>query len=308
MEIARSKGCRADGHFVTMCRMKLERTRPIALFALPILALAIASITLPARAQTGSVEFVARATPSSGIAEPIRGLPFYLLSKSYVDIRKEAEASQPKPDLDAYVDKLDVSTQLKAWMKKNKTLSISGEEFIKLLTVSDIMNVPEFFKAYVERNAGDQSIKFPQPKYTPRDMQKNPDRYEKLHQEYLDAVRKFLTANPDSTSGMDLNLDSIDPGPAWRSLVAKRDPAVKSRALELAQTRYLVAKTETDLDGRGALRGVAPGNYWLGTLEIYATIGDARLQWDAPVRVSAGKTAYVELTNSNAAEPRGSAH
>jgi hypothetical protein len=291
-----------------MWRMKPKRTWTFALFALFLLAVASASIVSAAGAQTGSVEFVARATPSSGVAEPIRGLPFYLLSKSYVDIRKEAEASQPKPDLDAYVDKLDVSIQLKAWMKKNKTLSISGEDFIKLLTVSDIMNVPEFFKAYVERNAGDQSIKFPQPKYTPRDMQKNPERYDKLHQEYLDSVRKFLTANPDSTSGMDLNLDAIDPGPAWRSLVAKREPAVNSRALELAQTRYLVAKTETDLEGRGALRGVAPGNYWLGTLEIYATIGDARLQWDAPVRVSAGRTAYLELTNSNAAESRSASH
>ncbi len=308
MEIARSKGCRAAAHFATMWRMKPKRTRPFAFFALPTLTLAVVSITPGARAQTGSVEFVARATPSSGIAEPVRGLPFYLLSKSYADIWKEAEESQPKPDLDAYVDKLDVSPALKAWMKNTHTASLSGEEFIKLLTVPDIMNVPEFFKAYVDRNAGDQSIKFPQPKYTPRDMQKNPDRYEKLHQEYLDAVRKFLTANPDSTSGMDLNLDSIDPGPAWRTIAGKRDPAVKSRALELAQTRYLVAKTETDLDGRGALRGVAAGNYWLGTLEIYATIGDAHLQWNTPVRVIAGKTVYVELTNSNAAEPQSPAH
>ena len=74
MEIARTKGCRSDGHFVTMCRMKPRRIRPFALFALPILVLAIVSIALPARAHTGSVEFVARATPSSGIAATVRSL------------------------------------------------------------------------------------------------------------------------------------------------------------------------------------------------------------------------------------------
>ncbi len=291
-----------------MCRMKKKRALPIALLGFPILALAALSISSTAVAQTGSIEFVARATPSSGIAEPVRGLPFYLLSKSYAEIWKEAERNQPLPDLNGFIDKLDVSDELKAWMKKNHTVAISGEEFVKSLTVPDIMNVPEFFKAYVDRNAGDQSINFPDPKYKPSDKVKNPARYEKMRQEYLDAIRKFIAANPDSTSGMDLNLDSIDPGPAWRTLAAKRDPAVKSRALELAQTHYLVAKTETDLDGRGALRGVAPGNYWLGTLEIYATIGDARLKWDTPVHVVAERTAYLELTNSNAAGPPGSAH
>jgi len=290
--------------------MKIQRTFSFVRLELPLSILAAALIMLlaspAARAQTGSVEFVARITPSSGVAEPVRQLPFYLLSRSFAEIRADAEQSEPKHDLDAYVDKLTVSKELKAWMKKNKTAMLSGEEFVNNLTPADIMDVPEFFTAYVDRNTGDQSINFPEPKYKPRDIQKNPERYAKMRQDYLDAIRKFIAANPDSKAGMDLNLDSINPGPAWRSIVGKRDPAVKRHALELAQTHYLVAKAETDLDGRGFMRSIPAGSYWIGTLDIYATVGDSHLQWDAPVRVSPGETSHIELTNSNAAQPQAS--
>lgn len=287
--------------------MKRQRNFPISFTSPLLVAIAagvIAALAPSAGAQTGSVEFAARVTPSSGVAEPVRQLPFYLLSKSFADIQNEAEKSEPKPDLDGFVDNLKVSPELKAWMKKNKTVMLSGEDFVSGLTVADIMGVPEFFKAYVDRNAGDRSINFPTPKYKSRDMEKNPERYQKQRQDYLDAVRKFLTANPDSKSGMDLGLDSVNPGPAWRAQTGKRDLAVKRRTLELAQARYLVAKTETDLDGRGSLRGIPAGTYWISTLDIYAMVGDARILWDAPVRVKPGETTRVELTNANAAQPR----
>jgi hypothetical protein len=285
-----------------MIRPRGSRLFSIA-YALPLAIALVALSPSQARSQTASIEFAVRVTPSSGVGEPVRQFPFYLLSKSFAEIEAEAEAGEPKQELAAYVDKLDVSKELKEWMKKNNTASLSGEDFVDKLSVAEVMNIPEFLKAYVDRNAGDQSINFPVPKYKPHDSEKNPERYEKLRQEYLDAIRKFLTANPDSKSGMDLNLDSIDPGPAWRTLLAKRDPAVKRRALELAQTHYLVAKAETDLDGQAVLRGISPGNYWLGTLDVFATVGDARLRWDVPVRVTAGENSRVELTNSNAAQP-----
>ncbi|HXW18629.1 MAG TPA: hypothetical protein VEJ39_10020 [Candidatus Acidoferrales bacterium] len=287
--------------------MMRPRTPRFVSFSLPVsltIALSITFLASSAMAQTGSIEFAVHVTPSSGVSEPVRQFPFYLLSKSFADVQAEAEATERKLDLSAFVDKLDVSKELKAWMKKNNTVALSGEDFVNGLSVNDVMSVPEFLKAYVDRNAGDQSINFPSPKYKPHDEEKNPERYQKLRQEYLDSIRKFLTANPDSKSGMDLNLDSIDPGPTWRTESAKRDPALKRRALELAQTRYLVAKAETDLDGRGNLHGISPGTYWIGTLDIYVTVGDARLRWDVPVRVSAGGTSRVELTNSNAAQPR----
>src|ERR1700729_1788450 len=94
--------------------------------------------------QTGSLEFTARATPSGGLDEPIRGFPFYLLSKSFEDINKEGDANYPKPDMDAFIDKLEVSPELKQWMKKSHSVSLSGEDFTHKLHVDDIMNVPEF--------------------------------------------------------------------------------------------------------------------------------------------------------------------
>ena len=257
----------------------------------------------PVAAQTGAVEFTARVTPAAGRAEPVRGLPFYLLRKSYAEIRKEADATEPKPDLNQFIDHLEVSKELKAWMKRTHSVSLTGEEFTHHLKVDDIMNVPEFFNAYLSRNAGDRSVGFPAPKYRPSDAQRDPQKYEKQKQEYLDAIRKFLVTNPQSSDGIDLELTQIDPSHDWEQLEARRSPAIHRRALELAESRYLAARAETDLEGNGAIRGVAPGEYWLSTLDIDATIGDVRLRWDAPLTVRPGQTTRIELSNINAIEP-----
>ncbi len=95
--------------------------------------------------------------PLEGLDEPVRGFPFFLLSKSFEEITREAEAAYPKPDMDAYIDKLEVSKELKAWMKKNHMMQLSGEDFIHKLKPADIMGVPEFFEAYLDRNSGDRN-------------------------------------------------------------------------------------------------------------------------------------------------------
>jgi hypothetical protein len=284
-------------------RQRMSRISKL-LFALAALAGIAAALPPAARAQSCSVDFTARITPAAGLAEPVRGFPFYLLHKSYTAILAEADAAEPKPDLDAFVDKLKVSPELKAWMKKHHTVSLSGEEFVRGLTVDEILHVPEFFSAYVERNAGDKSVNFPKPKYKERDQQKDPGRYEKEHQEYLEAIRKFMAVNQESTAGLDLVLDPINPGPQWESLAAKRGPDIHRRALELAQTHYLVAKAESDLDGHGRMSNIPPGNYWLGTLDIFASVGDAYVRWDVPVSVDSGLTTRVELSNSNGISPQ----
>jgi hypothetical protein len=84
-------------------------------FRLSILAtFSFASLTTGAAAQTqnGSVEFAAGAAPTGGVEEPVRGFPFFLLSKSFEEINKEADADVPKPDMDAFIDKLEVSNDL----------------------------------------------------------------------------------------------------------------------------------------------------------------------------------------------------
>jgi hypothetical protein len=274
----------------------------VSAFALVVLCMA-ASGSAFAQGQNGSVDFVARATPSGGLDEPVRGFPFYLLSRSFEEISKEAEASFPKPDMDAFIDKLEVSNELKAWMKKNHLAQLSGEDFIHSLKVPDVMGVPEFYQAYLDRNSGDQTANFPKPKYKPADKVKDPARYEKLKAEYTEAVRRYMEQVPESIDGIDLNLVKVDPSARWNMLEAKRRPEIQRRALDLAQSKYLVARAETDLQGEGFLRAVPPGNYWLSTLDVSANVGDARPRWDTPLTVLPGQQLRITLSNVNAVEP-----
>ena len=256
-----------------------------------------------AAAQTGSVQFVARVTPSGGEDEPVRTLPFYLLSKSYADIEKEAEAASPVANQDKFIDALDVSKELKAWMKTNHRVSLSGEDFTKMLKADDIMNVPEFFAAYTERMVGDHTAGFPTPKYKLEDRAKNPAKYDLQVTEYHDAIRAFIIADPASKDGLDLSLEEVNPGHKWDMVKAKNAAELNRETADLARGKYLVARAETDMQGQGALRGIPPGNYWLGTLNIDAVAGDARERWDVPVTVRAGQPSYLTLTNINAVKP-----
>ena len=256
-----------------------------------------------AAAQTGSLQFVARITPSAGVDEPVRSFPFYLLSKSYTEIEKEAAAASPAANMDAFISALNVSKELKAWMRTNHRVNLTGEAFTKKLKVDDIMNVPEFFNTYVERNAGDQTVAFPRPKYKAEDKVKDPAKYDRLKKQYLDAIRAFITQNPDSTDGLDLDLEDVNPGHKWDALTANDLAQLTRETADLARGKYLVAHTETDLQGQASLRGIPPGNYWLGTLNIEAVAGDVRARWDVPVTVRAGQPSYVTLTNINAVRP-----
>src|SRR5712692_5034421 len=101
---------------------------------------------------TGSVEFTAQVAPTDGRPEPVRQLTFYLLRKSLDDIRQEALLLDPAPEFDKFVDGLTVSPNLKAWMKKNHTAQLAGTDFTNLLTADDIVDVPEFYNAYMLRN------------------------------------------------------------------------------------------------------------------------------------------------------------
>lgn len=270
-----------------------------------VLALFLAAAAHPVLAQqTGAIEFTARVKPTAGRPEPVRELTFYLLRKSLADIQKEVEETEPKPDLDRFIDGLEVSEQLKAWMKKKRSVELAGTDFIRQLKVDDLLDVPEFYEAYTKRNAGDFAVGFPRPKYRESDRLQNPQKYEKLHQEYREAIRKWIVNNPQSVDGIDVHLDAINPGQRWALQESELRRRIRKRTLDLAQTRYLAAKTDTDLDGRGAFTGLPPGTYWLGALETEAVAGDARLRWDAPVTVRVAQTTRLELSSLNALEPQ----
>jgi hypothetical protein len=254
-----------------------------------------------AAAQNGSLQFEARITPSGGIDEPVRSFPFYLLSKSYADIQKEAAVMSPGANMDAFIDTLEVSKEMKAWMKSNQRVNLSGADFVKKLKPDDVMNVPEFFHAYVERMIGDSTVMFPTPKYKPEDKTKDPDKYARLKKQYLDAVRAFLVQNPTSTDGIDLSLEEVNPGHKWDMLKARGQTDTTRETRALAQAKYLVARAETNLEGQGYFRGIRPGTYWLSTLDVDASAGDARERWDVLVTVRPGGPTYITLSNVNAA-------
>jgi len=252
-----------------------------------------------APAQSASIQFVAQATPSDGLQEPVRGFPFYLLSKSYEEIRKEAIASYPKPDVDAFIDRQEMSPELKAWMKKNHVIQLAGDEFTRLLNADTIMGIPEFKTAYIELNAGTQSIDFPKPKYKSSDQQKDPAKYKKLVADYDAAVHLYIEQHPPSIEGVDLELTTVDPKAKWEAMTGARSTAIRQRTTDLAQGNYTVARVETNLDGKAVLNGIAPGSYWLSTLDVPAIVGDARPRWDIPVILHAGETKYLALSNAN---------
>ena len=277
-----------------MCSMKL------LLRALAALAFVLFASGQPASAQaSGSVVFTARLTPSSGVAEPVRGLPFYLLRKSFADIQHEAEAAQPQPDMDKFIDALTVSRELKACMKKHHTVRITADDFINSLTADEILNIPEFWKAYNRLNLANSNFGYPVPKYTERERAKNPAKYQRDVDDYHSRLLHYIETKPDSRDGMDSDLASIDPSARWMNIVESRRSSVRTTALDLAQSRYLAAQAQTDLNGRAQFSGLPPGNYWLTSLNVYAEVGDTRAKWDVPVTVRADAPAQLTLANYN---------
>lgn len=264
----------------------------------------IAAITSRADAQNGSVEFVIQVTPAGGLQEPVRGFPVFLLNKSFTDIQTEADATFPRQNLNDFIDSLDVSKELKDWMKKNQWITLSGQDFTKKLNADSIMGIPEFYKAYMDRNAGDQSGGFPVQKFKESEKQKDPEKYAKDEQKYQDAVRHYIQQIPESINGIDSNqnLLDIDPSRKWRDIEAKRAVQVQRRVTDLAEGKYLVARTETNLQGQGFFPNISPGTYFLSTLDVPATVGDVRSRWDFPLTVQPGQVAYAVLSNVNAVQ------
>jgi len=248
---------------------------------------------------TGTLDVTARITPTGAKPEPVRQFTFYVLTKSYADIRKEASAQFPLDDRDTFVSNLKISPELKTWMKQHDVMDLTEPETDKLITPDDVMKIPEFFAAYERSNSGGVTKGLPYPKYKESDAQSNPAKYEKLHQEYLSATKKFIASNPSTILGMETELAGVNPKFKWDKALQEHTQKVAQLAPEIAQTKYLAGKGDTDLDGRLVLAGFAPGSYWVGTLGLDAAAGDRHLLWDVPVKIQPGQTTRIELSNIN---------
>jgi hypothetical protein len=272
------------------------------IFVLAVFLSCAAPRHVGAQNANGALEFTARVTPTAAKPEPVRDFTFYVLTKSYDDIVKEIDERDGPPSRDKFIDDLKISPELREWLHKHDVVDITLPGFDKLLTPDDVLHVPEFLLAYQRSNSGGVTNGVPVPKFKETDKTENPARYEKQKQEYLSALKKFITGRPETMSGMELELDGVNPARKWADVQSTHRRRVQQMAPAEAQTKYLAAKMDTDLDGHAAISGLAPGNYWLSTLALSAAAGDARLRWDVPLKIAAGQTLRIELTNLNATD------
>lgn len=271
--------------------------------SLAILA-ALVCLSETARAQTsrGGLDITARVTPTAARAEPVRQFTFYILTKSYTEIAKAIEAADVVPERDKFIDSLTVSSELKKWMKAHDILDLTTPDMDKDLTPDEIIQTPEFLLAYQRSNSGGVTKGVPVPRYKEADKKNNPEKYQKERQEYLSALKRFIERNPATISGIELELDGVNPQPKWALLHSDQKKRVQRLAPEMAQTKYLAAKVDTDLEGHALIENLAPGKYWISSLNLDASAGDARIRWDVPVTIEPGQTLRIELSNLNSTD------
>src|SRR5215475_1147798 len=159
-----------------------------------IAALGLALYALGAKGQSGSLEFSAKVTATAAKPEPVRDFTFYLLTKSCDEIVKEIDERDGPPSREKFIDNLKLSSELREWLHKHDVMDLTLPGFDKLVTPDDILAVPEFLLAYQRSNSGGVTNGIPKPKYRDADKTENPARYEKQHQEYLTALKKFIQA------------------------------------------------------------------------------------------------------------------
>ncbi|MFQ5695645.1 MAG: hypothetical protein ACE5HB_06620, partial [Terriglobia bacterium] len=267
------------------------------------LAIALSWLVLPElAAQSGGawLEFHARAAPTQGQPEKVMRKRFYLLRASLEEIEGVARKDVPAPALDALADELKVSDQLKAWMKERQTVNLQGDDFLAQLEVDDVLGVPEFKLAYVENNLVMVGLGFPKRKAKLTDREKNPEKWAKSEKRYWEEVRSYLILHPESKRGLDAHLLHINAAAAWRARQERYEQRGRQRTMQLIQSRYLAARTETNYEGFAHLGAVPPGRYWLTNLWDEARAGDVHLRWELPVELRAGQRLYLELNNANA--------
>ncbi len=104
----------------------------------------------------------------------MRDFPLCVLTKSYEEIKKEVETTDPLPTKEKFIDDLKVSQQLKDWMKKHDVLDLTQLDLDKMITADDVMSVPEFLAAYQRSNSGGVTNGLPTPKFHEVDKTANP--------------------------------------------------------------------------------------------------------------------------------------
>jgi len=252
-----------------------------------------------AQISTGALDVTVHITPTGARPEPVRQFTLYFLTKSYADIVKEVEGNDVLPTREQFIDNLKCTPQLKTWLKAHDVMDLTMPDFDKLVTPVEIMEVPEFLAAYQRSNSGGVTKGMPIPRFREADREANPERYEKQKEEYIKALKRFVETHPATITGMELELGGVNPKYQWDKLHADHKKRIAQLAPDIAQTKYLAAKADTDMDGRATVSGLAPGTYWVSSLNMDAASGDRRLNWDVAAKVQAAQTTRVDLSNLN---------
>src|ERR1700732_905664 len=204
---------------------------------LAIFLWAVVCATNGARGQgaSGTLEFAARITPTAARPEPVRQFTFYLLTKSYAEIVKDVEAQNAIQTRDKFIEGLKLSPELKEWLKAHDVFDLTKPDLDRLITADDILHVPEFLLAYQRSNSGGVTNGIPKPKYKDADKTDHPEKYEKQKEEYYSALRKFIRLHPDTMSGMELELDAVNPQRKWAKIESDHKKHVQHMAPDVAQ-------------------------------------------------------------------------
>jgi len=133
-------------------------------------------------------------SPTAAKPEPVRDFTFYVLTKSYEDIKHEIVEANGAPDREKFIVGLKLSPELREWLKIHEVLDLTMPGLDKLLTADDILHIPEFLLGYQRSNSGGVTNGIPKPKYKDADKTENPEKYEKKHQEYFTALKNSFKA------------------------------------------------------------------------------------------------------------------
>jgi len=135
---------------------------------------------------------------------------------------------------------------------------------------------------------------FPRPKYRDADKTERPERYEKEHQEYLTALKKFIQSHPETVAGIELELDGINPGRKWAEAQKHYKKKCGSRPPMAKHKRNISRFGWTpNLEGAAHVARLPAGNYWLSTLDLEAGAGDSG-NMGCPVTIQgAGQTTRI---------------
>src|SRR5262249_49677189 len=125
------------------------------------------------------------------------------------------------------ISELKVSPELKDWLGSHDTFDLTSPNLDTMVSPDDIIKVPEFLLAYQRSNAGGVTSGIPKPKYVEADKTANPDRYQKQHDDYLAALKKFIQSHPESVSGFELQLAGVNPEHKWAQLQATHQKLVQ---------------------------------------------------------------------------------